>query len=490
MPKNGHLKHRNTGEGSFCLLDLKKGVIMEKDLFFQENIFEILDYLDEGIHIIDQSGRNVYYNRFALNIDGIKRADVIGKHITDVYPSLDEKSSTLLTAVRRGKPIYKREQTFVNYNGKKITTINTSIPIKSDGKILGAIEISKDITQVKEMSERIVDLQERLIAKQSKKNFTSESIYKFSDIIGSNEEMLSLIDIAKRASETDASVLITGETGTGKELFVHSIHNSSKRRTMPFITQNCAALPTGLLEGLLFGTTKGGFTDAKDRPGLFELAHGGTLFLDEINSMPLELQSKLLRVLQDGNIRRVGGTTTTKVDVRIIAATNVDPQVAIAEKHLRQDLFYRLNVVNINIPPLRQRKDDIKILANYFIEKFNYKLNRYTKGMTDEALEIFESYPWDGNVRELEHIIEAIMSIEDIEIIDLEHIPRKIKSNTRIEDTSKLPLTQILENKEKELIKEALESTDNNISYAAEKLQIPRQTLQYRMKKLKITAQN
>lgn len=460
---------------------------MEKSLFFQENIYEILDYLDEGIHIIDYSGRNVYYNRFALNIDGIKKADVIGKHITEVYPSLDEKTSTLLTAVRTGEPIYKREQTFVNYNGKKITTINTSIPIKSGNKILGAIEISKDITHVKEMSERIVDLQDRLIQRQSKSNSAGEAVYKFSDIIGNNDEIVSLIEMAKRAAETDASVFITGETGTGKELFVHSIHNASKRRNMPFITQNCAALPTGLLEGLLFGTTKGSFTDAKDRPGLFELAHGGTLFLDEINSMPLELQSKLLRVLQDGNIRRVGGTTTTTVDVRIIAATNVDPEVAIAEKHLRQDLFYRLNVVNINIPPLRERKDDIKILSNYFIEKFNYKLNRYTKGITDQALEIFESYPWEGNVRELEHIIEGIMSIEEVEVIDVDHIPRKVKSNIRREDTSKLSLTEILEKQEKELIQAALEETDNNITYAAEKLQIPRQTLQYRIKKLKIS---
>ena len=459
---------------------------MEKSLFFQENIYEILDYLDEGIHIIDQLGRNVYYNRFAINIDGIKKADVIGKHLTEVYPSLDEKTSTLLTAIRTGKAIYKEEQTFVNVNGKKITTINTSIPIKSGGKILGAIEISKDITHVKEMSERIVDLQDRLIKKRSNKNSTSQSIYKFSDIIGNNQEMLRLKEMAKRAAQTDASVFISGETGTGKELFVHSIHNASKRRTMPFITQNCAALPAGLLEGLLFGTTRGGFTDAKDRPGLFELAHGGTLFLDEINSMPLELQSKLLRVLQDGNIRRVGGTTTTTVDVRIIAASNVDPELAMEEKHLRRDLFYRLNVVNISIPPLRERKDDIKILANYFIEKFNYKLNRYTKGVTDEVLEIFENYPWEGNVRELEHIIEGIMSIEDLEIIEVENLPKKIKNKTKIEDTNDLSLRQILENKEKDLIQEALQSCDMNVSYAAEKLKIPRQTLQYKMKRLNI----
>ena len=460
-----------------------------KNLFFQENLYEILDHLDEGIHIVDKSGKNIYYNRFALESDGIDQENVIGKYLTDVYPSLDEESSTLLTAIRTGQAVYKREQTFVNYNGKKITTVNSSIPIKSGNKILGAIEISKDITQVKEMSERIVDLQDRLIQRRTNTKSTGDAVFKFSDIIGNNQEMIRLKDIGKRASETDASIFISGETGTGKELFVHAIHNASKRRTMPFITQNCAALPQGLLEGLLFGTTKGGFTDATNRPGLFELADGGTLFLDEINSMPLELQSKLLRVLQDGNIRRVGGTTTTHVDVRIIAATNIDPKIAIEEKYLRRDLYYRLNVINLNIPALRKRKDDIKILSNYFIEKYNYKLDRFTHAITDEALKAFENYPWEGNVRELEHIIEGIMVIEDVETIGIEHIPQKIKTKGREEENEDLPLKKILENKEKKLIEDALKSADYNITYTAEKLQIPRQTLQYRIKKLNISAE-
>ena len=463
---------------------------MEKNLFFRENLYEILDHLDEGIHIVDRFGKNVYYNRFALKSDGIDEEKAIGKYLTDVYPSLNEETSTLLTAIRTGEAVYKQEQAFVNFNGKKITTINTSIPIKSGNKILGAIEISKDITQVKEMSERIVDLQDRLIQRRSNTKSNDDAVFKFADIIGNNKEMNRLKDVAKRASETDASIFISGETGTGKELFVHAIHNSSKRRTMPFITQNCAALPQGLLEGLLFGTSKGGFTDATNRPGLFELADGGTLFLDEINSMPLELQSKLLRVLQDGNIRRVGGTTTTTVDVRIIAATNIDPKIAIEERYLRRDLYYRLNVIHLNIPPLRKRKDDIKILTNYFIEKYNYKLNRFTKGISDAALKTFENYPWEGNVRELEHIIEGVMVIEDVDIIDEEHIPYKIKDKSIEEQSEDLPLKQILENKEKQLIQEALKSTNYNITYAAQKLQMPRQTLQYRIKRLGIDAEN
>ncbi|MFA7534025.1 MAG: sigma 54-interacting transcriptional regulator, partial [Tissierellaceae bacterium] len=328
-----------------------------KDLFFRENIMEILDYLEEGLHIIDKNGIIVYYNKFAQGIDGVESEKVVGRHLLEVYPSLTEETSTLLTVIRTGEPIYKKEQTFLNYKGEKITTINTSIPITSKGKILGALEISKDITTVREMSEKIVELQDRLYnnkKKSSKENKSKASAYfTLLDIVGENKEMLRLKSLALKAAETDVSILISGDTGTGKELFVHSIHNASPRKNKPFIAQNCAALPANLLEGILFGTIKGGFTGAEDRPGLFELAHGGTLFLDEINSMPLELQSKLLRVIQDGCIRRVGATNTMEVNVRIIAATNIPPEEALERRQIRRDLYYRLNVISFHIPSLK-----------------------------------------------------------------------------------------------------------------------------------------
>lgn len=463
-----------------------------RDLFFRENILEILDYIEEGIHIIDKSGKIVYYNVFAQNIDGIDREQVIGRHLLEIYPSLTEESSTLLTVIRTGESIHKKEQTFLNYKGEKITTINSSIPIKSRGKIMGALEISKDITNVREMSEKIVDLQNQLYKdkrnKSSSKN-SENAKYTFNDIIGQNKEIIRLKSLALRAAEGDASVLIYGDTGTGKELFVHSIHNSSRRKNNPFITQNCAALPAALLEGILFGTTKGGFTGAEDRPGLFELANGGTLFLDEINSMPLELQSKLLRVLQDGNIRRVGGTSTINLDLRIIAATNVPPEEAIEKKQLRRDLYYRLNVVSFEIPTLEDRKDDIPILTDHFIKKFNKELNKNVKGISNRVLNLFYNYKWEGNVRELEHLIEGVMNIYDVEIIDLEHIPPKIKGNVIIDNEKKMDLSlkNVLEETERNLIQEALKQADNNITHAAELLKIPRQTLQYRISKLKIS---
>ncbi|GFN37070.1 sigma-54 interaction domain-containing protein [Tepidimicrobium xylanilyticum] len=452
-----------------------------KDLFFKENILEILDYIEEGIHIIDRNGMIVFQNLYGQKIDGIDREKVIGRHLLEVYPSLSHETSTLLTVIRTGRPILKKEQTFINYKGEKITTINSSIPIKSSGKILGALEISKDITQVREMSQKIVDLQSRLYNNDIGKNKEKETAqYTFLDIIGQNKEMLKIKQMALKAAEVDVPVLIYGDTGTGKELLVHAIHNASKRRNKPFITQNCAALPANLLEGILFGTVKGGFTGAEDREGLFQLAHGGTLFLDEINSMPLELQSKLLRVLQDGSFRPVGGINTINVDVRIITATNIPPEEAVKQQCLRRDLYYRLNVISINIPPLRERKDDISLLTEHFIEKINKKLGKKVKGVSKEVMDVFMSNPWDGNVRELENLIEGIMSISDMEIIGIEHLPAKYKNAV---PTASLSLKDTLERIEKELIEEALERAEYNISYTAQLLNIPRQTLQYKISK-------
>jgi arginine utilization regulatory protein len=457
-----------------------------KDIFFKENMVEILDYLEEGLHIIDSSGKIVYYNSFAQKIDGVDVERAVGRHLIEIYPSLNEETSTLLTVIRTGEPILRKEQTFVNYKGEKITTINSSIPIKSRGRILGAIEISKDITQVRELSEKIVDLQDQLYSTKTTKNPSKESAhFTFFDIVGQNKEILKLKALSKKAAEADVPVLISGDTGTGKELFVHAIHNGSKRRHNPFITQNCAALPSNLLEGILFGTTKGGFTGAEDRPGLFQLADGGTLFLDEINSMPLDLQSKLLRVLQDGNIRRVGGTKIKNVDVRIIAATNVDPEVAVQNKQLRRDLFYRLNVISFSIPPLRERLDDIEVLTHFFIEKFNQRMGKSVKGVDREVLKIFKEYPWEGNVRELEHLIEGIMSLYDTEMIQEDHIPPKIKRNLvqKPMEIREMALNKVMQETEKSLIQDALRQTGDNITHASELLQIPRQTLQYKISK-------
>jgi len=459
---------------------------------YYEAIIDILDYIDEGIQIVDEKGRIVYYNKAARVHDGIEDEEAIGRHILEIYPSLTFETSTILKSMQTLTSIMNQEQEFVNYKGDKISTVNSSIPIRSGKKIIGAIEISKNITKVKELSEKIVDLQSELYKPKFKnkksKSKNNGTNFTFVDIIGQNREMLKLKTLAFKASQTDSPVLIGGSTGTGKELFVHAIHNASNRKDYPFIAQNCAALPANLLESILFGSVKGSFTGANDRPGLFELADGGTLFLDEINSMPLELQAKLLRVLQDKKIRRVGGSKTIDVDVRIVAAYNSNLKEVLEKKQLRRDLFYRLNVISMIVPDLKDRKDDLPILLDYFIEKYNKKNKKFIKEVSDTVMNIFMKYDWPGNVRELEHVIEGISSIYDIDIIREEHLPYHfIEDNPITNVSSKIePLNKALERKEKELIFTALNKTDGNVTRAAELLEIPRQTLQYRIKKFDI----
>ena len=464
-------------------------------IFSRKNMEVLLDYIAEGVQIIDSRGRIIYYNRAASELEDIKQEDTIGRHILEVYPSLSPETSTLLHAIRTGMPSFQVQQTFINYKGKKITTVNTSLPIKANNKIIGAIEVSKNITDVRELSERLVDLQERLLHKENgpkQKKVKDSAGYTFIDIIGQSQEMLTLKGLAMKASQTPSPILIYGETGTGKELFVQAIHNASPRRDKPFIAQNCAALPGTLLEGILFGTVKGSFTGADDRAGLFELAHGGTLFLDEINAMPMELQAKLLRVLQDGNIRRVGDIKTRNVDVRIIAASNTDPRAAVEGRQLRRDLYYRLNAVELRIPDLKERKGDIPLLIQYFIDKFNDRLGKNIRGIASDAQLSLQQYTWPGNVRELEHVIEGAMNLMDGQIIQIENLPpylRRIEQSSRKYGKSEktVSLKRALEDYEREMIRGCFETCEGNVSRAAEELDIPRQTLQYKLKKYGLT---
>lgn len=461
----------------------------------RKNIEIILDYVSDGIQVIDTKGKLVYCNRTAAILDDINRDDVIGKHIFHIYPSLEEQTSTLFRVLRAGIPIYNIEQTFTNYNGKKITTINSTLPIKVKDKVVGAIEISRNITDVKALSEKLIDLQNKIHGGKDKESIRNDEVkYTFDDIIGNSREILKIKSIASKAALSSSPILVYGDTGTGKELLVQAIHNAGRRKNMSFVAQNCAALPSNLLEGILFGTVKGSFTDASDRPGLFELADGGTLFLDEINSMPLELQAKLLRVLQDGRIRRLGDIKTTKVDVRIIAATNISPEIAVERGHLRKDLYYRINAINIDVPDLKERKEDIPLLTEHFIKKNNRKIYRNVKGISGEVASIFQSYDWPGNVRELEHVIEGALNIIDGDIITADYLPRKLvkfyheKSIEAIRED--LPLNDAIENLERKMIKDALLKNAYNISHAATMLKIPRQTLQYKIKKYGIKATN
>ncbi|MED4584424.1 sigma 54-interacting transcriptional regulator [Brevibacillus choshinensis] len=456
----------------------------------------ILDQLEEGVVSIDQQGKIIFYNRKMGELDTMEPDAVRDKRLADVW-SLDEETSTLLTCLRTGRVLNHRETHFTN-NGKAVTTLSRTMPLYVGSKKVGAVEISKDITEQKHLTETIYQLQKQTSASTVPRVPTTEKSntrYQFETIVYSSKEMGYMIEQARRSARSRSNILIAGETGTGKELIAQSIHNESPRKHKPFIAQNCAALPEALLEGLLFGTSVGSFTGAIDRAGLFEQAHGGTLLLDEINSMNPNLQAKLLRVLQERKIQRLGSSKVLDIDVRVIATMNEDPHDAIANEHLREDLYYRLGVVNIFIPPLRKRREDIPVLIDSFIQKHSIGLGVEVEGVDDDVFHFFLNYSWPGNVRQLEHTIEGSLNlVYDETMISFDHLPPdfKQKMNQLAEPTlSSQPsvhdfrgnLPEQIEHLERIMIEQALRDAKGNITKASEQLGIPRQNLNYKLKK-------
>lgn len=444
----------------------------------------LLSAIDEGIHVVDPRGVSIFYNAAASRLDGLRPEEVLDRPLLDIYPSLNDATSTLLQVLTSGAPILNRQQTVTNCKGHRVTTINSTYPIWVDGQLAGAMEVSKDVTQVRELAESVLDLQAALLRRRRP---GSQAPYTFADLLGTHPRFRLVLEQARRAAAGHSSILVAGETGTGKELLIQAIHNASPRSSRPFVVQNCAALPAGLLEGILFGTARGGFTGAEDRPGLFELAAGGSLFLDEINSLPLELQGKLLRVLQDGRVRRVGETRERQVDVRILAATGEDPLAAVATGRLRQDLFHRLNVVFLELPSLRERAADIDLLVNHFLHKLG---GSAAPELAADVRELFHRYAWPGNVRELEHALEGALQLCHGVTITLDDLPPPLRraagglGTKGVAVVAHVPLRAHLAATEAEVLAQALRSAGGNVSQAARTLGLPRQTLQYRLRRL------
>ncbi|MDD2555774.1 MAG: sigma 54-interacting transcriptional regulator [Syntrophaceticus sp.] len=506
---------------SIILRDVTRTVELRKEM---EDIKEVYGYalecLFDGVIITDQEGKIVYINKAQEKIDNVTKGFACNKNAKEFF-NLDDESSVLMQALITKKEISERHQYYINVVGQAVNIVTYGYPLRVDGKVVGAVAVCRDTTKVKDFAEKVIasygqpdDQAARLAKFKGKSN--KVKYYTFDDLIGNNAAFKEAIRWAQVAAETDSSVLIHGLTGTGKELFAQSIHSDSKRKNAPFIGINCAALPESLLESILFGTVKGAFTGATDRLGLLEQVNGGTLFLDELNSMPLGLQAKLLRVLQDGRFRRVGGTEDIKVNIRVLSSLNADPNKAIADGVLRQDLFYRLAVVSIRIPPLEERKDDIPMLTSFFIGKHNFKLNKSVKNICPDVMECFLNYNWPGNVRELEHVLECAMVVMgDGSYIKMEHLPQHLiegyaqqqdehvqsgKTNNLVVLDRQLyklhsngnkgrgnpVLKHKLDSTEKDLIIDILGKTKGNVSKTARILGISRQSLQYRMKKYSI----
>ena len=453
---------------------------------YKKLVDELIELLDEGVYIVDKYGTGIHYNSAMARTEKVAVDDVLGKKFHEAFPDFNLGESTIYSALTKNRPTGSKQQTYKNLYGKEITTETATIPVLVDGETVAAIEVSKDITELRSITDTLRELRGE-VAEKAEPARPQIKKYTFDDIYGENPKFQAVIERAKKAASNDASVFIYGETGTGKELFAQSIHNDGKRAGKPFLAQNCAAIPESLLEGILFGTTRGAFTGAVDRAGLFEQANGGTVLLDEISAMPYDLQSKLLRVLQESYIRRIGGSRDIPIDVRIIATVNEPPEELMAKGLLRKDLYYRLNVINLSIPPLRERMDDIELLANRFADKFNKRFNKELWMISDGALKQLQSYDYPGNVRELENIMEqAISMAENEHVLTGKHLSMPnhiVNKEPVIRREDDMPLDAYMEAVEKQLIANEMVRFNGNISRAADALKIKRQTLQHKLKK-------
>jgi PAS domain S-box-containing protein len=431
----------------------------------------ILDSINDGLFTTNLDLKITFFNEAAQELLGYRTSEVLGKHCRTILKcEACKQGCALQYTFKTGEPLTNYEAIIRNKKGEPIpVSFSTALLRDEDGKIIGGVEIFRDLSLIKS-----------LIAELYGK-------YSFGNIIGKNHKMQRIYDLIHQVAPTDATILITGESGTGKELIARAIHYNSDRREKPFIKVDCASLVENLLESELFGHVKGAFTGAiSDKAGRFELADGGTIFLDEIGNIGLTAQAKLLRVLQDGEFERVGESRTKRVDVRIIAATNIDLKKAVREKKFREDLYYRLKVISIHLPPLRERKDDIPLLVKHFVDRFNKSMGKDVVNVFPKVTDMLMRYNYHGNIRELENIIEHAFIRCNGNTIFPHHLPDEFFHDERDIIENILKSKRPLEDLEKRLLLKVLSETNWAYQEAASKLGISRATLWRKIKRLGI----
>lgn len=462
---------------------------------------QIIDNLYDGVLLSDKQGKVIIYNQAMEELEKRDSKEMLGRYIWDAYGYSDKSKSEHMQVFNTGVPIIDKYKAHAINNGNPVYKSYSTVPIKKNGDIIGVYSISKNETKLQSLLSEIIELKRQFNDKEDNetKNYPNGTRFTFSDIIGSSDSIKKLIKESEAISWLDNSILLVGDTGTGKEVFAQSIHNFGKYKAKPFIGINCSAIPENLLESILFGTVKGAYTGAVDSSGLFEEVGKGTLFLDELNSMPLNMQTKLLRVLQERSVRRVGGKDNYPIDCRVISAMNEDPYELIEEGKLRQDLFYRIAGYNLYIPPLKERGKDLFELAEYYISENNLIMNKNVISITEQLRKMMENYNWPGNIRELEHFIENIMvrTSDDDRFLRASNIPSYILDimlandqdyNTGIVNNQ--TLQEKLDIMEKKFIVKTLDNNLWNVSKSAKELGITRQSLIYRMRKLKVERNN
>jgi PAS domain S-box-containing protein len=427
----------------------------------------ILNSISDGVFTVDHEWRITSFNRAAEQITGIRRQDALGKHCWEIFRSnMCETDCALRRTMKQGKAFVDTATYIVNHEKRRIpVVVSTSLLKDSDGTVLGGVETFRDISQVEELRKEL------------------EGRYQMGDIVSRSPSMQRIFKILPQVAASDSTILIQGETGTGKEILARAIHEASPRNVKPFVAINCGALPDSLLESELFGYKAGAFTDAaKDKPGHFALAEGGTILLDEIGDLSAAFQVRLLRVLQDKTFQPLGGTKTIRADVRIIAATNKDLAELVGSGSFRQDLFFRVNVVCLDLPPLRRRKEDIPMLVDHFIRKMNRLRGKSITGISQEALSLLMFHDYPGNIRELENIIEHSFVLCSKGEVSLQCLPEAITAGSRSPACNRVPSPRLemdaaVKTTQVQVIMAALKRNNNNRSAAARELNMHKSTL-------------
>lgn len=443
---------------------------------------QVIENPYEGVIAVDKNGMVTLINNTYLNITGRRREEILGKHISNINANCN-----LPQVLKTGEPILCD---FCNIRDHGFITMR--VPIMKDGEMVGAFgkTLFTDISVAKVLTAKLEQMERQLKFYKEECEKLNHSNYVFEDIIGQSDVMNDIKNMAYRVAQNVSTVLITGESGTGKELFAHAIHEASERRKRPFIKVNCAAIPDNLLESELFGYVEGAFTGAKKggKPGKFELADRGTIFLDEIGDMPLLMQAKLLRVLQEREIERIGSLEPITVNVRVIAATNQNLDELVSKGKFREDLYYRLNIIEINVPPLKERSEDIPVLVTSLISKLNRKLRKQIKGITNEAILLLQQYNWPGNIRELENVLELAINMTEGDFLNYEDFPcifRKINNN-KGKSKDKPVLADIMAQTEKQILEATLKQTKGDKKLAAKILAIHPSALYRKLNKYSI----
>ncbi|PKM77378.1 MAG: AAA family ATPase [Firmicutes bacterium HGW-Firmicutes-15] len=464
--------------GKSLFLDMSGAKILMKKMQETEKEFAlILEGLIESPYmvfvIVDKDGYITTMNQTYIDILEMKKEDVIGKYILDITPT-----SELPEVLKTGR-IDKADIYII----KGRETIVTRLPIIKDGEIVGAIgkSLFLDMSGAKILVKKLQDTEKELNVYRDEICKFYRAKWHFSDLIGNSSEFLTVKSMAQHVSHTTSTLLITGESGTGKELFAQAIHNDSQRKSGPFIRINCAALPDNLLESELFGYEDGAFTGARKggKKGKFELAQSGTIFLDEIGDMPLAMQTKILTILQERTVERIGGTIPILVNVRIIAATNRNLEEMVSKQEFRQDLYYRLNVVRLSIPPLRNRQTDVLLITNDLMYRINKNLKTCIIGISEQACELLQNYSWPGNIRELENLLERAVNLADMnheDYLTVKHFPSLVEEAdsavSQTQSVNSMNMPEAMENLEKQLIIQALAKTAGNKVQTAKMLGI------------------